>query len=255
MTDDPRLVAVVSGATGTIGGAIAQRLAQEGWRVFGLTTQAHPPRPDETRTDGYVSLHTCRVEKVHDVREVRQYVGMKAGPPRLLVVAHGAAPVPVPTTALAPKQFKMVQDIDVNGTMHLCQAFGAMMVKQHRGSIILITSIHQFGAFPARLAYAAAKNAVAGMGRELAVEWAPYNVQVNMIAPGQVDGPRTRQIASAEDITLMQARTPAGKLVMPADVAAGVMALLHLPAVTGTTLTIDHGWTSSIAYKPHRESP
>ena len=246
-----RQVAVISGATGGIGSAIAARLVQEGWRVFGTTTRSVESQEDLSRADGYLSLTQCRAEKVHQVRAFRQHVGMATRRLDLLVIAHGAPPCIAPAAKLMPTQFRQVLDIDVLGAYHLCQAFGAMMLRQKRGNIVLLTSMHSVGTYPQRVAYSTAKTAIVGLGRGLAVEWAAQNIQVNMIAPGQVEGGRTRGLATEAMIAAMKARTPAGQLINAQDIAETVLWLTRTPGMTGQTIILDHGWTSSLWYGTH----
>ncbi len=132
----------------------------------------------------------------------------------------------------------------------LCsQAVGRHMLAQRHGAIVNISSINAWEAFPMRLAYCAAKAAVAAMTQVLAIEWADRGIRVNAVAPGVT---RTALVQKGIDdgvidVAAYQARTPMHRFGEPDEIARAVLFLAcdeDSSFVTGTTLCADGGWSA-----------
>ena len=99
------------------------------------------------------------------------------------------------------------------------------------------------------MAYAAAKAGTEGLARALASEYGPHGITCNVVAPGAVDTPRTRANIAAGIVSEAEliARTPAGRLTKPEEVAAAVLWLCSDTAamINGVTLMVDGGWSIS----------
>ena len=125
------------------------------------------------------------------------------------------------------------------------------MVKQKAGNVINISSLGGFAAFPKGAPYAAAKAGVISLTKTLAVEWAPYNIRVNSIAPGIVatGGPvkfAQTDIPSRQEALLKA--IPLGRLGEPEDIA-GVAIFLASDAsayVSGETITVSGAMTTIV---------
>jgi NAD(P)-dependent dehydrogenase (short-subunit alcohol dehydrogenase family) len=146
-----------------------------------------------------------------------------------------------------PDQWRAVLDLNLTGTWHCAKAVGALMVAQRRGKMINLASIYGHVAIDGNSAYAASKGGVVQLTRTLALEWAPYNVQVNCLAPTYIKTPLTRPIQEdAERIGRLNERSPihrfgeAWELIGPAVFLASDASGL----VTGHSLLVDGGWTA-----------
>jgi len=153
-------------------------------------------------------------------------------------------------TALDYKEEDWAAIIDVNltGTFFCSQAAGRRMVSQRRGKIINIASIGGFIAYPGSIAYLASKGGVVQLTRGFAIELAPYNVQVNAIAPSLFDTPMVVSTRSdAESQRYFMDRTPAGRKGRPEEItgAAIFLAADCSSMVTGHTLAVDGGYLSA----------
>lgn len=153
-------------------------------------------------------------------------------------------------TALDYKEEDWTAIIAVNltGTFFCCQAAGRQMAAQRRGKIINLASIGGFIAYPGSIAYLASKGGVVQLTRGFAVELAPYNVQVNAIAPSLFDTPMVASTRSdAESHKYFMDRTPAGRKGRPEEIAGAAIFLAAdgSSMVTGHTLAVDGGYLST----------
>ena len=224
-------VAIVTGAAQGLGAAIADALAAEGAAV--------------ARTDVAGAEFELDVGNRASVEHAVETVAAALGEPTILVNNAGVNRIGASET-LEEDRWQQVVDVNLTGTFRCAQACGARMLAAGRGSIVNVASISAFLGMPGRAAYCATKAGVVGLTRALGVEWAARGVRVNAVAPGYVDTPMIRQ-AIAEgllDPEELAARTPAGRVADPAEVAAAV-AYLASPAaryVTGQTLVVDGGY-------------
>jgi 2-hydroxycyclohexanecarboxyl-CoA dehydrogenase len=137
--------------------------------------------------------------------------------------------------------------IDVIGTLLTVIPILPIMSQKNFGRVVLFSSIRAHHPRPGQVAYATAKSAIEGMTRALAVEYGPYGITINCIAPGAVDTPRTRAniaagIVSEEELV---ERTPNGRLATVDDVCSTVLWLVSDGAahVNGQVITVDGGWS------------
>ena len=251
----PKPLALVSGITGTIGSAISARLLDEGYAVIGLSRT-----PSQDVTAAGARLMRCNVTSLADIWRI----GRDVPHCEVFVAAHGHPPITCPTLDVSCEEFEDVWETDVSGTFLLVQAVACGMVQRRRGDIILLSSLHARQTYPARVPYAAAKAAVVGMMRSMALEWGPYGVKVNAVLPWQVAGPRTTALIDGarqrgEDLeeAYLQ-RCPQRRLVQPQDVAQAVLALIDNPACNGVELVLDGGVSQGMwhqGYKEDRREP
>jgi NAD(P)-dependent dehydrogenase (short-subunit alcohol dehydrogenase family) len=141
-----------------------------------------------------------------------------------------------------------VVNVNLKGTFLGCQAAGRYMAARRQGKIINIASIGGFVAYPGSIAYLASKGGVVQLTRGFAVELAPYNVQVNAIAPSLFDTPMvasTRGDAASQ--SYFMDRTPAGRKGRPEEIigAAIFLAAESSSMVTGHTLAVDGGFLAA----------
>jgi NAD(P)-dependent dehydrogenase (short-subunit alcohol dehydrogenase family) len=137
--------------------------------------------------------------------------------------------------------------VNLTGTLRACQIFGKVMLEQHYGRIINIASLATFVAFYEVAAYGASKAAVAALTRSLAVEWAPFGVCVNAIAPGIIPTELNRKIIETQRGQELLMRTPM-KRFGGADEVVGAAVYLASDAAsftTGQVLAVDGGILAS----------
>lgn len=148
------------------------------------------------------------------------------------------------------EDWQRVIEVDLSGVFYCSKTVSQVMVKQKGGRIINIGSV--FGTVPARkqIAYVAAKAGVHNLTKAMALELAPYGINVNAVAPGSTLTPATeklfygRDAAQAEMAKRMLSHIPLGKAGEPEDVANAVLFLCGKESkyITGHILVVDGGW-------------
>lgn len=246
-------VALVTGAGRGIGGAIAVNMAREGARVVLVSRNANELESQRRRIEeaGYppAMLWAADVSEQESVQSMVQAVIETEGSIDILVNAAGIS-VAGPSETLAVEDWRRCLATNLDGTFFCCQAVGAHMIARKRGGkIINITSLVAHAAIPQRAAYAASKGGVKQLSQNLAVEWAPHNIQVNTISPGFILTEIVRDYIArgVHRPELLTARIPAGRMGEVDDVAGPAVFLASAESdyITGTTLIVDGGWMAN----------
>ena len=233
--------ALVTGASGAIGGAIARALHAQGAAVV----------LSDMRREGMDALAGELGERVYVcVAELRD----PAAPDALVAAAEAAAG---PLTILInnagitrdmlairmkDEDWQLVLDIDLTAPFRLSRAALKGMLRRRAGRIVSIASIVGATGNPGQANYAAAKAGLSGMSKALAQEVASRGITVNLVAPGFVATPMTESLTDAQKAKLSES-IPLGRLGQPTDVAAAVAYLASDEAawVTGATLHVNGG--------------
>lgn len=241
-------VALITGAGRGIGRGLALGFAREGAYVVlvSRTSQELEDVAAEARALGVQALAIAA--DVRDEPAVQAAVDAAVGQFGHIDVLLNAAGIPMvaPTAELPLEHWRRAIDINLTGTFLCCRAAGGVMLAQGSGSIINIGSIHSFQGIPMRAAYAASKGGVLQFTRSLAVEWAPYGVRVNMIAPGWIRTPLQDDLVAQGklDRAPIIARTPARRIGEVSDLVGPAVFLASEESafVIGEMLVVDGGW-------------
>jgi NAD(P)-dependent dehydrogenase (short-subunit alcohol dehydrogenase family) len=136
--------------------------------------------------------------------------------------------------------------VNLSGSFFAARAAGRSMIEQGDGGrIVLIGSINSQVALPGAAAYIASKGGVLMLGRSLALDWARYNITVNVVGPGVTDTPMSADsLADSERSERLLGRIPLGRAADPAEIADVVTYLTSPGAsyVTGAFVPVDGGW-------------
>lgn len=154
----------------------------------------------------------------------------------------------IPATEFPEERWRAIVDVNLTGVFLACQTVGRQMVRQRSGSIVNLASIAALGGLGrGNTAYSASKGGVVALTRELAIEWAPYGVRVNAVAPCQIRSPVVEPLladpALAADLV---GRIPLGRIAEPDDVVGPVIFLASDAArmITGHVLAVDGGYSA-----------
>ncbi len=231
-------VALVTGAAGGIGGAIARRFSAEGAWV--ATVDRHVPGCGDLRL-------ACDLGDESAIDVMADRLAMQGIEPSILV--HAAAigdrrASEETDTVFLQRMFA----VNVGAAVRLAATIGRGMRARGHGSLLFLSSINSTFATPGLAAYAASKSAIDSLTRTLALEFAPDGVRVNAIRPASIDTAMLRAgFEASEDPAAARianiARHPLGRLGTPEDVAALALFLCSDEAgwITGVDYLIDGG--------------
>lgn len=228
-------VLLVTGGTGGIGRAVADRFAAHGATVA-VCARKEPPAGSPHR------FFPCNIRDPEQVAATVRTVVAWAG--RLDVVVNGAGgAAPSPAATASPRYHAAVIDLNLTAALHVAQVANAQMQQQDEGGcIVLITSMSGMRASPGTAAYGAAKAGVVSLAQSLAIEWGP-KVRVNSVAPALVETDALPEFWDDHALTALRADVPLGRLCQPGDVAAACLYLASPLAafVSGTNLVVHGG--------------
>lgn len=240
-------VAIVTGGGGALGETICEALASYGADIVvtGRTQQTLEEAVKKIEKHGRKALAlTCDVSKEDQVIDVVNTVKEKFGKIDILFTVAGIAKR-FPAEDFPVEDFDQVMAINVRGTFLACKHVGKVMKEQGYGKIVTISSVRGFAGHPAGYAaYGTSKAAVDLLTKQLATEWAKYNIQVNAIAPTIFWTPLTQQVLEDDELKkIFLDRIPMGRAALPEDML-GAAIYFAAPAsnfTTGQILYVDGG--------------
>ncbi|MEL6990863.1 MAG: 3-oxoacyl-[acyl-carrier-protein] reductase [Pseudomonadota bacterium] len=233
--------ALVTGASGGIGGAIAKALHDAGATVGLSGTRLEPLQALAGELGDRAHVLPCNLADTDAVEAL----------PKQAIEAMGALDILVNNAAITRDQIFMrmsdeewqsVIDVNLTSTMRLCRGVIRPMMKVRWGRIINIGSIVGSTGNPGQVNYAASKAGMIGLTKSIAYEVASRGITANSIAPGFVATPMTDKL-SDEQKTKINGQIPAGRIGNPDEIAAAALYLASKEAgyVTGTTLHVNGG--------------
>jgi 3-oxoacyl-[acyl-carrier protein] reductase len=227
MTDLAGQIAIITGGSRGIGGAIALAFARAGADI--AFCHLDDPEGAAAIAEGVAALgrrvHHASLDVADSARLVAFIAEAEAalGPPDILVTNAGIN-LRGAFETLPEATFRRVMDVHFMHTVTAAQAVYPGMVARRRGRIITISSQLVFKGAPNIVPYVSAKGAILGFTRALALEAAPHGVRVNAIAPGPVDTALTRSRGPEWRATI-EASLPSGRLGVPEDIAPTALLL------------------------------
>jgi len=241
-------VALITAAARGIGQACALALAEAGADIIlGLRNKASGQEVvDKIRQTGRDVLRVqMDVSKMDEIR-----AGVKEGFEHFkrvdILVNNAGIGEPNNAEDVTEKDFDETLAVNLKGTFFVSREVGRIMIRQKSGTIINIGSQAGFVALSSESVYCMTKAGIAHLTKCLALEWAPYNIRVNAVAPTFIRTPGTRKwLDDAEFLESVERRIPLGRVGQSGEVALPVVFLASGASslITGETLMIDGGWT------------
>jgi len=242
-------VAIVTGGAGGIGLACAKLLADSGARVALIDCQ--PDRLAEAvkivREKGIAQAYQLDVTDTPAIAPVISRIRQELGEVDILVCVAGIN-IPKLAQEVTEADWDATLSVNIKGLFFCNQAVAVQsMIPRKTGAMVNIASIFGLVGGPKRASYCASKGGVVQLTRQEAIEWAPYNIRVNAVAPTFVLTNMTRDyLTDPEFKTYVLDNTPLHCLATVDDIAAATCFLASDAAamITGVILPIDGGWTA-----------
>jgi NAD(P)-dependent dehydrogenase (short-subunit alcohol dehydrogenase family) len=244
---DESMVAFVSGAGRGIGLAIAEAFLQEGSRVVIGDKDFDEAKSTANRLDGS-GVRALAVDlDVTETESVEQAIlatAEKFGRLDSLINVAGTVN-PQPSESVTDADWSKLLAVHLDGTFRCCRGAYPLLKESPTAAIVSISSVAAKVGIPKRLSYSAAKSAIEGVTRVLAVEWADAGIRVNSVAPGYTMTKRMEGTIAAGllDETQVTQLIPMRRFAAPEEIASAVCFLASPRAsyITGQTLYVDGG--------------
>lgn len=239
-------VAVVIGGTGELCGAIAEGFAQAGATVVLVGRDAAKARPRLDRiaqAGGKSEFLACDILSKAALQKLRNEVIAKFDRVDILINGAGVNSA-TPFLEIAEEEFDRIITTNFKGVFLACQVFGKFMVERGAGSIINIGSASALTPLSRVFTYSASKAAVHNLSKNLAREWAPKGVRVNVLVPGFFPAEQNRKVLSPDRIASIMAKTPMGRFGQAHELTGAALLLASEAGsfITGEELVVDGGF-------------
>ncbi|MFK3979419.1 SDR family NAD(P)-dependent oxidoreductase [Micromonospora sp. NPDC050397] len=241
-------VALVTGVSGYLGGAIARTLAGRGATVVGTYHRSARRAEDlvaELRDKGgQAHAVAADLAEPRACADILARVRAAAGPPEILVCAHGGTERRGVLETRDRDSAARLWRVNVDAAVTVAGLAAKAMIRRRSGRIVLVGSRAGIAGMPGQADYAAAKAALQAWAASAAWELGPFGITVNVVAPGAMEAdPLGPAVYSKEENEVAAGRTAARRLGTAAEVAATVAFLASAGAayVTGQTIAVDGG--------------
>ncbi len=244
--------ALVSGAGNGLGRAMSLALGRAGARVVLVGRTAATLEAVAVELADVAPMGRVAVADTSDPVAVQALRDELADEDVSILVNNAGIAGPVaPLIDVAPEDWDEVFAVNVRGVFLMCRAFLPAMVAAGAGDVINVASVSGKRPLARRTPYTASKMAVLGLTTTLAHEVGPLGVTVNSLSPGPVRGPRMdrnfRREATATGTSVAEAerafvsRAALGRMVEESEVAAAVVAMLHMPGLAAADIDLSAG--------------
>lgn len=233
--------ALVTGASGGIGGEIAKALHGAGAQVGLSGTREDPLKALAAELGDGAHVLPCNLSDAEAVAELPKQAIAAMGGLDILVNNAGITRDQI-FMRMSDEEWQDVIDVNLTSTMRLCRGVMRPMMKARWGRIINISSIVGATGNPGQANYAASKAGMVGMTKSIAYEVASRGITANAVAPGFIATAMTDKLTD-EQKSAINAQIPAARMGKPEEIAAAVLYLASEEAgyVTGATLHVNGG--------------
>jgi len=233
--------ALVTGASGGIGGAVARALHGAGATVGLSGTRVAPLEALAAELGSRAHVLPCDLSDAASVEALPKAAAAAMGSVDILVNNAGITRDNL-FMRMSDDEWAQVIEVNLTSSFRLCRGVLRGMMKARWGRIINITSVVAVSGNPGQGNYAAAKAGLIGMSKSLAQEVASRGITVNCVAPGLVETAMTEKLNDEQRARIL-ADVPAGRMGHPDEIAAAVLYVASVEAgyVTGATLHVNGG--------------
>ena len=254
-------VVFITGPAKGMGAAITSAFAAEGCSLVlagrDLASMARVA-DDATRAGADTLLQSCDVTSPGSVEDGVAAALARFGRIDVLVnVAGGSGPVGTPSWRTTPEEFEQIVRLNMNGCFHTMRAVLSGMIERRYGKIVNVGGTFGMRGRAGRMSYSASKWGLRGITKSTAIEVGPYNINVNLVAPGMVDGERFRTkvipdtmrrdgCSHSEAVARHAGEYALGRISEARDVANACLFLASDVSrqITGIDLPVDGGWAA-----------
>src|SRR5215475_1032703 len=214
--------ALVTGASGGIGGAIAKALHAQGAKVVLSGTRVEALEAVKAELGGNAFIAQANLSDIASVEALPKAAEEAAGSPIDILVNNAGITKDNLFMRMKDEEWDQVIAVNLTAAFRLSRGVLRGMMKKRWGRIVQISSLVGATGNPGQGNYAAAKAGLVGMSKSLAAEVASRNITVNCVAPGFVVTPMTDALTE-EQKTALFARIPVGRFGQPGDIGAAVV--------------------------------
>lgn len=228
--------ALVTGASGGIGGRIAKSLAEAGYLVAAVHNRGSQPEYENC------TAFKCDISDYRQVEELYKNVIKEFEHIDLVVNCAGCAYTGL-LQDMTGRDIDKILFADLRGTIYSTKFAAQHMVKRHRGNIINISSVWGVAGASCEAVYSAAKGGIISFTKAMAKELGTSGIRVNCISPGVINT-KMLDCYTDEDLRRLAQDTPLSRIGQPEDIARAVMFLAGEQAsfITGQNLIVDGGF-------------
>ena len=249
-----RRVAVITGGSSGIGEATARRLAADGCAVAILDVNPAGGEAEAVAKSLSGRLYKCDVADATAVDAAAGQIETDLGSADILVTSAGLIPNSEAIMDMDMAAHDRMWQVNYNGTIHACRAFGRQMIARKRGAIVTLGSINSRLPLPLP-AYNPGKAAIERLTQLLAVELGRHGIRVNSVGPTYVMTPplRAKVESGQRDLGKIMGAHALNRLPEPADIADAIAYLCsdQAKAITGVLLPVDAGWLAAVSYRTY----
>lgn len=235
-------IAIVTGASGGIGQAIALKIHERGGADLRLALHCHKnidaARALSEKIPGSFMIQADLNQASGRDRLLKET--LKHGSPYILVNCAGISKPYELALDISETAFDVIVGANLKTPMFLMKEFGKEMARAGSGVIVNVSSVLARKTLPGSAIYRAAKAAIEEMTKQFAMELGPRGIRVNAVAPGLIDTAMTREIPEAAREKILS-QVAVGEMGTPAAVAEAVCQLIENDYINGAVLSVDGG--------------
>lgn len=233
--------ALITGASGGIGGDVARMLHKAGATVALSGTRAEPLEALAAELGSRAHVMTCNLSDAASVEALPKAAAVAMGSVDVLVNNAGITRDNL-FMRMSDEEWADVLEVNLTSTFRLCRGVLRGMMKARWGRIVNISSVVGATGNPGQANYAASKAGMVGMSKSLAYEVASWGITVNCVAPGFITTAMTEKLTDDQKGKILT-QVPAGRMGEAGEIAAAVLYLASTEAgyVTGSTLHVNGG--------------